>query len=81
LAPAIGDADRRVIAQHYLRTWFLVDVLATLPLELVDQMITQSEASSSSSSQQRLHMFAFLKARRHVVVHKAHQHSPPSTYF
>lgn len=27
--------DRKVIAQHYLKSWFLIDVLAIIPFDLL----------------------------------------------
>jgi hypothetical protein len=50
--------DPRVLARRYLRRWFTVDVVATLPFEAMFKSMT-----SGSNDSSKLALLAFLKAR------------------
>ena len=50
-------SDPRYIARRYLRKWFLLDLLATLPLDVMFGSIGGGNAS------QRLRLLSFLKVR------------------
>ena len=51
-------SDPRYIARRYLRRWFALDLLATLPLDIMFGSVGGGNASD------RLRLLAFLKVRR-----------------
>jgi CRP-like cAMP-binding protein len=61
--------SRREIARRYIRGWFLIDIAATLPIDL---LLPSSSSSSSSSSAPRLvKLLRFLKLLRVLRLSRA----------
>lgn len=53
--------DRREIRNHYLRTWFSLDVISTLPYDLVDIIVGNDGDSTSGGAADNLKILRILK--------------------
>lgn len=43
--------DRRLIAKDYLKGWFLIDLLSTVPIDKIVAMITAAEADQKGGGE------------------------------
>jgi len=46
----VYETDKRIIAKTYLKGWFLMDVVTTVPYQLLEELRKDGKLFSSSSS-------------------------------
>lgn len=50
-----------LVAKHYLHTWFAIDLVASLPYEVIGEIVYSRDTAASSNEHSQIKLLAFLK--------------------